>query len=337
MKILVIQTAFLGDVVLATALVETLREHLPDAQLDFLLRKGNESLLTGHPHLRRVLVWDKKNGKYPDLRRLLREVRRERYDWVLNLQRFATMGLFTALSGAGQTVGFDQNPLSRLFAHQVPHRFAPDLHEVDRNAELLRPLGLGVPPARPRLYPSAADYAKVQPFQNLPYVCIAPTSVWATKQFPEAQWVDLIRSIPPGYAVFLLGSPADGTLCERLRTAANRPLTFTLAGQLSLLESAALMEKAILNYVNDSAPMHLASAMNAPTVAVYCSTVPQFGFGPRADFARIIETPEPLDCRPCGLHGKKTCPLGHFRCARTIQQAQLIGVFEEAVQRYSLS
>jgi heptosyltransferase-2 len=84
------------------------------------------------------------------------------------------------------------------------------------------------------------------------------------------------------------------------------------------------MKKALMNYVNDSAPMHLASAVNAPVTAVYCSTVPAFGFGPLSDNSTIIEAfPEP-ECRPCGLHGLRQCPLGHFNCAETIKTEQLL-------------
>jgi ADP-heptose:LPS heptosyltransferase len=332
-KILVIQTAFLGDVILATSLLETLHAQVPSAQVDMLVRRGNESLLAGHPFLRRVLIWDKQGGKYRDLRRLLGEVRRERYDAVLNLQRFATMGLFTALSGAGQTVGFDKNPFARFFTHRVPHRIDPGTHEVDRNAALLRPLGLLATPAPPRLYPPAAAYEKVRPLQEVPYGCLAPTSVWPTKQLPESQWVTLLQSLPTDAPLYLLGGPADAPTCERLRQAANRPNVVSLAGQLTLLESAALMEGAVLNYVNDSGPLHLASARNAPTAAVFCSTVPAFGFGPRAAFARVIETPHLLECRPCGLHGRTACPLEHFHCATTIPNEALIAVWQEARSR----
>jgi ADP-heptose:LPS heptosyltransferase len=90
-----------------------------------------------------------------------------------------------------------------------------------------------------------------------------------------------------------------------------------------LLQSAALMKDAVMNYVNDSAPMHLASAMNAKTTAIYCSTVPEFGFGPLAADARVVEVTEKLDCRPCGLHGFKECPKGHFKCGRDIDVAKL--------------
>ena len=78
------------------------------------------------------------------------------------------------------------------------------------------------------------------------------------------------------------------------------------------------MESAAMNYVNDSAPLHIASAMNAPVMAVFCSTVPAFGFGPLNANGRILERKEPLSCRPCGLHGYKACPEAHFKCALEI-------------------
>ncbi|MDX5422106.1 MAG: glycosyltransferase family 9 protein, partial [Hymenobacteraceae bacterium] len=106
-KILIIQTAFLGDVVLATALVEKLHDFYPEAQLDFLLRKGNEGLLKNHPLLHRVRIWNKQEGKYKSLLKLLGQIRSEQYDLVVNVQRFGATGILTALSGARETVGFD--------------------------------------------------------------------------------------------------------------------------------------------------------------------------------------------------------------------------------------
>lgn len=88
-----------------------------------------------------------------------------------------------------------------------------------------------------------------------------------------------------------------------------------VAGKLSFLQSAALISKARITYANDSAPLHIASAMNAPVAAVFCSTTPEFGFGPLSDRSFILETDEKLACRPCGVHGKKECPLGHFKCS----------------------
>lgn len=337
-KILVIQTAFIGDVVLATGIVEKLHAFFPDAQIDFLLRKGNEGLLAGHPFLHEVLIWDKKDHKLRNLWRIGRKIRRTKYDTVINVQRFAATGLLTVFSGAKETIGYDKNPLSRWFSRTVPHVVSTDavpLHEVQRNQGLIRHLTDGEP-ARPRLYPSKKVYEKVHSWKSGPYITVSPASVWFTKQYPKDKWVDFIKKVPSTYKVYLLGGPGDKELCQyileeaagghpdRTGVAQTRPAVIDLSGQLSFLQSAALMQDAHMNYTNDSAPMHFASALNAPVTAIYCSTIPAFGFGPLSDKKFIVEVEQPLDCRPCGLHGYKACPLGHFNCARHIRDEQLL-------------
>lgn len=328
---LLIQTAFIGDVILATALVEHLAQHEPYAPLDVLVRRGNEGLLVGNPHIRRVLIWDKKSQKYPNLLRLLRQIRREEYYQVVTLQRFASTGLLTAFSGAPLRAGFAENPFSRFFTRRVPHVIGDGTHEVARNLRLLPEAVTPLTLPRPKLYPTPADEAAAAPYAAVGnYVCLAPTSVWFTKQYPQEKWLELLAALPAGLPVYLLGGPPDAAACARLAQAAGRPGLVNLAGKLSLLASAALMRGAVLNYVNDSAPLHLCSAVNAPVCAIFCSTVPAFGFGPLSTFARIVEHPGPLACRPCGLHGHARCPLGHFRCAREIETAQLLAVLAEA-------
>ncbi len=110
-KFLVIQTAFIGDVVLATPIVEKLHAYFPKAQIDFLVRKGNESLLQNHPWLNQVLIWDKKKNKQKNLLKMLVKIRKEKYDTVINVQRFAATGLLTAFSGAKEKIGFDKKPV----------------------------------------------------------------------------------------------------------------------------------------------------------------------------------------------------------------------------------
>ncbi|RME36570.1 MAG: glycosyltransferase family 9 protein, partial [Deltaproteobacteria bacterium] len=148
MKILVIQTAFIGDVILATALLEKLHRRLPHARIDVVVRKGNEALFSGHPYVQKVHVWNKKQDKTLNLLKLGIRLRRERYDWVINLQRFFSTGLLTLMSLAPNRAGFYKNPLSGWFTHPAPHRIgtpeAP-VHEVERNCLLADPLaGPGV-------------------------------------------------------------------------------------------------------------------------------------------------------------------------------------------------
>ncbi len=332
MQILIIQTAFIGDVILATALIEKLKVHHPTAQIDFLLRKGNESLLDAHPHLRTVLVWDKQGGKWRNLLKCLKQIRQTRYDIVVNVQRFASSGILAAFSRAKSIVGFSKNPFSWLFSKHYPHKIGDNTHETTRNQQLIS-TWTDTLPARPRLYPADKYYAQIKTLQaenaGKPYICVAPTSVWFTKQWAEEKWVAFLQQVPPTYTLYLLGAPSDSPICERILQNA-QPIAqahiINLAGKLSLLASACLMQDATMNYVNDSAPMHLASAMNAPTCAIFCATVPAFGYTPLADKAHIIEVGEVLSCRPCGLHGQKKCPEKHFRCAQDIEIKKLLAL-----------
>jgi heptosyltransferase-2 len=321
---LLIQTAFIGDVILMTALLEYLHQTEPGLPVDVLVRRGNEGLLASHPYVRRVLIWDKKHRKYAALWALLGQIRLAKYGRVVTLQRFASTGFLTAFSGAPERIGFAKNPLSRFFTRRVPHIIGDGTHEVERNLALLTDT-VPTPLVPPRLYPTATDEAAVVPYAAAgPYICIAPTSVWFTKQYPEAKWLELLAALPAGLRVYLLGGPPDVAACERLAAASARENVVSIAGKIGLLASAALMRGALMNYVNDSAPMHLCSAVGAPVTAVFCSTVPAFGFGPLSPVSFVVETTEPLGCRPCGLHGHAACPQGHFRCAYGIEVGQLL-------------
>ena len=315
LKFLVIQTAFIGDVILATPVIEKLHQYFPEGEIDFLLRKGNESLFKNHPFLNDILIWNKKENKHKNLLQLIRRIRKKQYDYVINLQRFFSTGLISACSGAKYIIGFDKNPLSYSFTEKLPHKIGTDknfIHEVDRNLSLIEKLTDGKR-LQPKLYPDTQVYKKINPPQQ--YICIAPTSVWFTKQWPAEKWVELIDRFDGSLNLYLLGAPSDKAACEEIKLATQHPSVINLAGQLSLLESAALMKNAKMNFVNDSAPLHFASAVDAPVTSIFCSTVPRFGFTPLSSKSIVIETNKELPCRPCGLHGFTKCPEGHFKCS----------------------
>jgi ADP-heptose:LPS heptosyltransferase len=323
-KILVIQTASIGDLILATPVLEKLHLYYPEASIDLLVKKGNESLFDSHPFLHDVLVWDKNKNKYAGLHDLAHRIRATRYDLVVNIQRFASTGILTVFAGAKRTVGFDKNPLSAFFTKKIKHRIGGSVHEVQRNLELVKDITDG-DYTGPRLYPPTtfppgsligSEGASMKP-GGLIYT-ISPASLWYTKQFPKEKWIELITAMPAMANVYLLGSKSDIALCDEIIAGAGHPGATNLAGKLSLLESAALMKQAKMNFTNDSAPMHLASAVDAPVTVVYCSTIPGFGFGPLSSDQVVVETDEPLTCRPCGLHGLAACPEKHFKCALSI-------------------
>lgn len=314
-RILIIQTAFLGDVILATPVLSEMKRLFPEAEIDMLVKKGNEGLLANHPDLHQVYVFDKGKGKWKAMRSLIREFRKRKYDLAVNLHRFASSGYITVRSGAKKRYGFDANPLSAFYTKSFAHEIGDGTHEVERNLSLIREFG-AERTARPSLYPGAIEQEKVQRYKSEAYYCLAPASVWFTKQLPAEKWIELIGKLG-SKRIYLLGAPADMELCERIRSASS-PRVVNLAGKLSLLESAALMQDAERCYVNDSGPLHIASALNVPTTAFFCSTIKEFGFGPLSDDSKVLEVFN-LPCRPCGLHGRKACPAGHFKCGLEIE------------------
>ena len=231
MKFLIIQTAFIGDVILATPVIEKLHQFYPEAKIDFILRKGNEDLFKNHPYLNELIIWDKRKNKFTNLIRIIRTVRRKKYHCVINLHRFASSGIVTILSGATHKIGFNKNPFSILFTKIVKHEIntvkGGSKHETKRNLELINDLGSAVNDhifTKPKLYPSKEDFNKVsqykeqvgsrlpiaigtavskEPHQPFPknrdkltinhqpsFICIAPVSVWFTKQFPKGKWIE---------------------------------------------------------------------------------------------------------------------------------------------------
>lgn len=326
-RFLIIQTAFIGDVVLATAVAEKLHACYPDCSIDIMIRKGNEALLAGHPFLDKIFVWDKQSSKLKNLWNIAREIRKKRYTQVINLHRHAATGLVTFFSGAKQKRGFDKNPFSWCYTKKVVHYFSKPtdehyLHEIGRNHLLIDDLTDDVP-AKPKLYPSPADYERVAEFKQLPYICIAPSSVWFTKRYPAARWVELLKQLPIDYKIYFLSGTEDAEMATGIIALSGREGCENLGGKISLMQSAALMQEAVMNYTNDSGPLHFASAVNAPATAIFCSTHECFGFGPLSDESRLIEF-KGLYCKPCGIHGYDACPEGHFRCALDLQTEELL-------------
>jgi lipopolysaccharide heptosyltransferase II len=327
-KILVIQSAFIGDAILATALLESLHTSIPESQIDLLVRKGNEGLFDCHPYLRKLWVWNKRKAKYYGLFRLIRAIRKEHYDLVINLQRFFATGLICFLSGAKETRGFRKNPFSFSYNRSFPHHIGDGTHETERNHSLLQGL-CSTAAAKPKLYLQEEHRNRVEEYLHTPFITFAPASVWFTKQFPEHKWIEALESVPEDIRIIALGSAMDRDRAQRILDSLPGESALNLCGDLNLLESAALMKEARLNLVNDSAPLHLASAVDAPVVAIFCSTIPAFGFGPLSGTQYIVEVQDKLDCRPCGIHGFKECPKGHFRCANDISKNQFDHIFNE--------
>lgn len=314
---LIIQTAFLGDVILCTPLISELKRIYPDALIDVVVRKGNELLLQNNPYINEIIVWNKKEGKYKSLLSTIKRIRKNEYDEIINLQRFASAGLMCMRAKSKSKIGFTKNAFGFIYSKKVPHNIGDGRHEVERNLATIAHHGAKTL-VQPELYPSQQDFSFVEQWKESNYFCLAPASVWETKKLPLSKWIELIELLKNKGTIYLLGGPDDFELCEKINKQVHGIAT-NLCGKLSLLQSAALIKDAQMNFVNDSGPLHLASSMNAPTRAFFCSTIPDFGFGPLSEDSKVIEVNYDLDCRPCGLHGYHSCPKGHFKCGKDIE------------------
>ena len=315
-KYLIIQTAFIGDVILATPIIENLKKSNPENTIDFLLKKENTSVLKGNQKIRKVYTLDKSN-KLKSIYSLIKAFRKNRYDVIINLHRFASSGIVSTLSKGRETIGFNKNPFSLFYTKKIEHKIEAGVHEIERNLKLIEEL-CPITIKRPFVEISNEVHVGLKKYQSRKYYCLAPASVWATKEAPVKIWQNLIIKLnEENVPIYLIGGPDDFDKCQNIIDNSASSNLVNLCGKLSLIESAGLMQNAIRNFVNDSAPMHLASAVNAPVTAFYCSTSPAFGFGPLSDDSEIIEVKN-LECKPCGLHGHKACPKGHFKCGNEL-------------------
>jgi heptosyltransferase-2 len=313
MSSLVVQTSFLGDMVLTTPLLALLAESGP---VDVIATPAAASLLENHPAVRRVIVYDKRGGDRGPIgfTRLAGQIRAAQYDTAYLAQGSMRSAALVLVGGVPKRIGFDTSAGRALYSARIPYI------ESDHHARRLLSLGGGgTGPISPRLYPGDGERAAVDALlaerdAAKPIFALAPGSVWATKRWPG--YPALATELAARGTVVTIGSAADRDLTIEIANATGKS-AIDATGKLSLLASAELIGRAAVLVTNDSAPQHLASAMNTPTVTIFGPTVEAFGFGPLADKSAVVGI-DSLSCRPCDKHGPVTCPLGHWKCMRDV-------------------
>ncbi len=342
MTSLVVQTSFIGDMVLTTPLIAELARRGP---VDVLTTPITAPLLANNPAVRRVILYDKRGADRGPVglwraARSMRELFDEgkmhpvSYDAAYLAQGSVRSAIAARLVGAKEYVGFNTSAGRALYTRIIPYR--EEKHHAERLWSLAtwnEPGAAPPPNSRPALYPgekernavdallgrdspqpadARSDQSLVTSHQSL--VVLAPGSTWATKRWPY--FAELARILSRTFRVAIVGSEAEQDAARSIRNDAAVDV-LDATGMLSLLGSAELIGRAAALVTNDSAPLHLASAMNTPTVAVFGPTVPAFGFGPLAS-RNAVSGRDSLACRPCHRHGPRRCPLGHWRCMRDL-------------------
>ena len=340
---LVIQTSFLGDVVLTTPLVAELARRGP---VHVVATPGGAPLLARNPDVASVTIYDKRGsargvGGLANVAAELSTARtRAASEGATHAVAYLAQGsvrsaALARLAGFRSRVGFTTSAGRWLYTRRVEYR--DDRHHAER----LWSLAAEAPDAsptreqlRPKLFPGGAEREAVDRLLangsvRMPLIALAPGSVWATKRWPF--YADLARLISASAHIVVIGSKDDAPLAGEI-VATTDARTTDATGKLSLLGSAELIRRCAIVVTNDSAPQHLASAVGTPTVTVFGPTVPEFGFGPLAPQS-ITAGVVGLECRPCDRHGPAQCPLGHWRCMRELAVAEVAGLVAQLESR----
>ena len=330
-RILIIQTAFIGDVILTLPIVKVLKENYENCKIDFLCIPQMSNLLENNPNINDLIIYDKKGTDKgaKNLFKIIKTVRRGNYDIILTPHRSFRSAIISFFSKCKKTISFDKSSMSFLYTDRV--EYVERSHEIVRNLKLLEPLGINESEiVKPDLYPNEKDKQVVDDFlkkyglsEKEKFIIIAPGSVWFTKRFPEEKFVTLLDYFTvDSIKIILIGSESDRELCERILSDSKNKNIYNLAGELSLLQSAELIKRAKLLITNDSAPLHIANSVGIKVIAIFGATVPAFGFYPYGKNDVVFEI-NGLDCRPCAIHGGNKCPVKTFDCLLKINEKEI--------------
>lgn len=321
-KILILRLSSIGDIVLSTAFIRQIRIHFPKSQIDFVIKKHFTDLVRYNPHINSIHEYDP-NSKWTGLNQLKQKIRNQQYDYIFDLHnnyrtKYLTWGLRPKLKAK-----INKDKLQRAILVYTKINLYKDMLSIpDRYLNVGRKAGIkddwnGLEIYWKNYCESEINHIFSSNKKENDFLAVAPGAGFFTKRWPLEYFSELIRTVlnKTVYGIFILGSNEEATGFERLKISDR---VINLAGKLTLLETAILINRVKVLLTNDSGLMHLATAVRTPVIAIFGSTVKEFGFFPFRGEHIIIENSN-LRCRPCSHIGKKTCPKKHFNCMMQIK------------------
>ncbi len=325
-RILIIQTAFLGDVVLTIPLIMALRRTLPKSHLAVLVTPQVKEILSDNPAIDEIIIFDKKDKErsWGALGHLVRKVKARHFDVAILPHRSFKSSLLAFLAQIPVRIGFNKSEGNVLLTRKVSYRRGPHIHEIDRNLDLLSPLGIQdrqvefyLNPGRPAINYTLGMLGKFQIYATDLVIGLNPGSVWPTKRYPAEKFAAvadrLIKEL--NAKIIIIGGAADKEAAARVTAGMNESV-INLAGQTTLKQLTALTKRLNLLITNDSGAMHIAVAQQVPVVAIFGPTTADLGFYPYGEQDIVVE--KDLPCRPCGKHGGNRCSKNNFACMKLI-------------------
>ena len=329
MRILIIHTAFIGDIVLSTPLIKKIKDTYPDSDITYVTTPSGEAILKNNPHLNNIIVYDKR-GEHKGISgvwQLGKRLRYENFNMVITPHRYLRSSILSWLSRSPIRKGYDIASGSCLFTEKI--KYDKTKHEVEKL------LSFVAPENKKRyeieLYPGEKEKMKGDNLwkENLledkKVVVLAPGSKWFTKQWPVEYFNKLAESLKKLSNVRLIVVGGK----DEINLPIEKENTIDMRGKTSLLELADILSRADVVVTNDSSPIHIASAFKKPRIfALFGPTIEKFGFFPWSLNSKVFQV-DGLKCRPCGIHGGKSCPEKHFKCMRDILPEEVFNEIKE--------
>lgn len=330
-RILIIQTAFIGDVILITPLIRAVKELYPTASIDALVVPAAAGLLKNNPDLAELLTYSKRDRALLSMGRMISKLKAKGYDMAISPHSSGRTHLLMYLARIPMRIGFDRGTMPFLLTAKTPH--PRGIHKSRKNLALLKLITEQEFDPQTELFPSAENKAKAEtllaPLHGRKLIAMAPGSVWATKCWPVEYYSELAKALSQkGYGIVLIGGKEDQPKCDTIQQSC--PEAINLAGKTNLLESAAAIALCQLMICNDSGALHIANAMQTRVIAFFGPTVQSLGYFPFGADDKVFETD--LECRPCSSHGPQKCPLKHHNCMKLLRaEAVLDYILEQSI------
>jgi len=318
-KILIVQTAFIGDVILITPLIREVKKLFPYSSIDVLVTPETSTILEHNPNVSALLLFDKRKNKFKSFLGTLKEIGKSNYDIAFSPHSSLTTGLLLYITRIPIRVGFGRWLAQKLLTHKIYN--IGNYHKIEKNLRLLSPFSNEKYSMQTEIFPTSDMILKATTLlTKISKVCnkviaIAPGSNWFTKRWPKEYYELLVNKLVElNYCIVFIGSKDERNLCEKIMPNKN---SINFAGKLSIIESAAVIKLCDLMICNDSGALHIANAMQTDVMAFFGPTVKSIGYYPYRDNDTLLEID--LECRPCSTHGENICKLGHHNCMRLIE------------------
>ncbi len=320
-KILVVHTAFVGDVILTTPLIRAIKSQFPHHLIDVLVIPQTASVLANNPYINKIVCFDKRKNKLKSFFQTAAIIRKNKYTMAFLPHSSFTTALLTLAGNIPARIGFNRRAATLFLSKRV--EFKKNCLRIEKNLHLLSPFTNKKFDFQTEIFPDKADESiadeLLKKANDKTKIALAPGSIWATKCWPAEYYQTLASELSNrGYQIVLVGAADEKELCTQI--AAGRAIN--TAGKTSITASAAVLRQCVLLVGNDSGALHIANAVKTPVISIFGPTVRSLGYYPFRDTDFLMETE--LACRPCGSHGSKACPLKHHQCMRAISPEMVL-------------